>query len=70
MSGPVTAGVGARGTTETDAWLWFVLESVPWALVSPQEKLQPFVGRKKTPFSSWVIKKNNQSLPSILRCWL
>ena len=42
-SGPVTAGVGARGTTETRTWLWFVLESVPSALVSPQQKLQPFV---------------------------
>lgn len=47
MSGPVTAAVGARGTTETHARLWFVLESVPSALVSPQQKSQPFVGRKE-----------------------
>lgn len=70
MSGPVTAGVGARGTVETHAWLCFVLESVPSALVSPKEKFQPFVARKKNPFGSWVIKKNHQCLPSTLRYWL
>ena len=56
MSRPVTAGIEGGGTAETRTKLWFVLESAASALVSPQQKLQPFVGRKK-PLGSWVIKK-------------